>query len=68
MMISTSEIKVSCVIEPKFVELAVRELHRAFELDLPPEQRTLDGFRKVDDMGEPLITAGPLPAAFAAKA
>jgi aspartate kinase len=33
MMISTSEIKVSCVIEEKYTELAVRELHRAFELD-----------------------------------
>ena len=32
-MISTSEIKVSCVIEEKYTELAVRELHRAFELD-----------------------------------
>ena len=33
MMISTSEIKVSCVIEEKYTELAVRELHRAFGLD-----------------------------------
>ncbi len=32
-MISTSEIKVSCVIEDKYLELAVRALHRAFELD-----------------------------------
>ncbi|MCS7213259.1 MAG: ACT domain-containing protein [Candidatus Calescibacterium sp.] len=32
-MISTSEIKISCVIKEKFVELAVRELHEAFELD-----------------------------------
>lgn len=32
-MISTSEIKVSCIIESKFLELAVRELHRAFELE-----------------------------------
>ncbi len=32
MMISTSEIKVSCVIESKFTELAVRVLHDAFEL------------------------------------
>ena len=31
-MISTSEIKVSCVIEEKYTELAVRELHSAFEL------------------------------------
>lgn len=33
MMISTSEIKVSCVIEEKYTELAVRVLHSAFELD-----------------------------------
>jgi aspartate kinase len=32
MMISTSEIKVSCVIEDKYAELAVRTLHDAFEL------------------------------------
>ncbi|MCI5165531.1 MAG: aspartate kinase [Candidatus Electrothrix sp. GM3_4] len=32
-MISTSEIKVSCVIEEKYTELAVRALHSAFELD-----------------------------------
>ena len=31
-MISTSEIAVSCVIEDKYVELAVRSLHDAFEL------------------------------------
>jgi aspartate kinase len=33
MMISTSEIKVSCVIEEKYTELAVRELHKAFGLE-----------------------------------
>jgi aspartate kinase len=32
MMISTSEIKVSCVIDAKYTELAVRILHDAFEL------------------------------------
>jgi aspartate kinase len=32
-MISTSEIKVSCVIDDKYTELAVRVLHAAFELD-----------------------------------
>ncbi|WP_456431182.1 aspartate kinase [Thermosulfuriphilus sp.] len=32
MMISTSEIKISCVIEEKFTELAVRALHDAFGL------------------------------------
>jgi len=33
MMISTSEIKVSCVVEEKYTELAVRVLHEAFGLD-----------------------------------
>ncbi len=33
MMISTSEIKISCVIEDKYTELAVRVLHDAFGLD-----------------------------------
>lgn len=33
MMISTSEIKISCVIDAKYTELAVRVLHDAFELD-----------------------------------
>ncbi len=33
MMISTSEIKVSCVIAEKYTELAVRALHDAFALD-----------------------------------
>ncbi len=33
MMISTSEIKVSCVIDEKYTELAVRALHEAFALD-----------------------------------
>ncbi len=32
-MISTSEIKVSCIIEEKYTELAVRSLHEAFALD-----------------------------------
>ena len=35
LMISTSEIKVSCVIDEKFIELGVRVLHEAFELDKP---------------------------------
>ena len=34
-MISTSEIKISVVIEEKYVELAVRALHTAFGLDAP---------------------------------
>jgi aspartate kinase len=35
-MISTSEIKTSVVIDEKYMELAVRALHRAFELDQQP--------------------------------
>jgi aspartate kinase len=34
-MISTSEIKISVVVDEKYLELAVRVLHRAFELDQP---------------------------------
>ncbi|MGX5220089.1 MULTISPECIES: aspartate kinase [Pseudomonas] len=37
-MISTSEIKVSVVIEEKYLELAVRALHTAFDLDAPARQ------------------------------
>ncbi len=33
MMISTSEIKISMIIEEKYAELAVRSLHNAYELD-----------------------------------
>ena len=33
MMISTSEIKISCVIDEKYMELAMRALHAAFGLD-----------------------------------
>ncbi|MDX1669640.1 MAG: aspartate kinase, partial [Limnobacter sp.] len=35
-MISTSEIKVSVLIDDKYMELAVRALHRAFELEVEP--------------------------------
>jgi len=34
-MISTSEIKISVVIDEKYMELAVRALHKAFNLDQP---------------------------------
>ncbi len=37
-MITTSEIKISVVIDEKYMELAVRALHTAFELDLPAAQ------------------------------
>ena len=36
-MISTSEIKTSVVIDEKYLELAVRALHTAFDLDKPAE-------------------------------
>jgi aspartate kinase len=32
-MIATSEIRISVAIEEKYLELAVRVLHKAFELD-----------------------------------
>ncbi|HYB51465.1 MAG TPA: aspartate kinase [Burkholderiaceae bacterium] len=34
-MISTSEIKISCIVEDKYMELAVRALHKAFGLEQP---------------------------------
>src|SRR5208337_2033401 len=39
LMISTSEIKISCVIEDKYGELAVRVLHEAFDLGQPPSKK-----------------------------
>jgi len=36
-MISTSEIKISVVVDEKYLELAVRALHDAFELEQPAE-------------------------------
>jgi aspartate kinase len=38
-LISTSEIRISCVIEEKYTELAVRVLHSAFGLDEIAEER-----------------------------
>jgi aspartate kinase len=35
-MISTSEIKISVVVDEKYLELAVRVLHKVFELDQQP--------------------------------
>lgn len=35
-MISTSEIKISVVVDEKYLELAVRTLHQAFDLEQPP--------------------------------
>jgi|GEM_PF-109477 len=39
LMISTSEIKITCLIEEKYLELAVRALHDAFGLDRPGGDR-----------------------------
>ncbi len=39
-MISTSEIKISCVVNEKYGELALRALHDGFALHLPVEERT----------------------------
>ena len=38
-MISTSEIKISCVIDEKYTELAVRVLHEAFKLGKKPAKQ-----------------------------
>ncbi len=38
LMITTSEIKISVIIEEKFLELAVRSLHSSFELEKEPEE------------------------------
>ena len=40
-MISTSEIKTSVVVDEKYMELAVRVLHREFELDKPPVEEKM---------------------------
>lgn len=40
-MISTSEIKISVVINEKYLELAVRALHSAFELEKPAVEETM---------------------------
>ncbi len=42
MMISTSEIKISCVIDEKYLELAMRALHSAFGLDQGPSPLAAD--------------------------
>ncbi len=41
LMISTSEIKISCLIEEKYTELAVRTLHEAFGLDKEPQMESI---------------------------
>ena len=41
-MITTSEIKISVIIEEKFLELAVRSLHSSFGLDKEPKDENVD--------------------------
>ncbi len=41
-MITTSEIKISVIIEEKFLELAVRSLHSSFDLEKEPENESAD--------------------------
>ena len=41
-MITTSEIKISVIIEEKFLELAVRALHSSFELEEEPNDENAD--------------------------
>ena len=42
-MISTSEIRVSCIIEEKYGELAVRVLHKVFNMNKAEEHSPLKG-------------------------
>jgi aspartate kinase len=41
-LISTSEIKISIGVADRYVELAVRALHKAFGLDVQTHQEILD--------------------------
>ncbi len=62
MMISTSEIRVSCVIDKKYTELAVRTLHEAFDLKSDPVAITTaedDAELGLDDDPEPLPSEAP---------
>lgn len=40
-MISTSEIKITVIIEEKYLELAVRSIHSAFQMDRKPEDQSV---------------------------
>jgi aspartate kinase len=42
-MITTSEIKTSVVIDEKYMELAVRALHKAFDLDAGAHRQPSEG-------------------------
>ena len=41
LMISTSEIKVSCIVEQKHSKLAVNALHTAFGMERKPAKKTI---------------------------
>ncbi len=45
--ISTSEIKISCIIAAKYTELAVRALHTGFGLDKPAGRVRREGSREL---------------------
>ena len=42
LMITTSEIKISVIVEEKFLELAVRALHSSFGLEKEPKDENTD--------------------------
>jgi aspartate kinase len=48
-MISTSEIKISVVIDERYLELAVRVLHKAFELERRRSRRRATIFGECDE-------------------
>ena len=50
-MISTSEIKIAVVIDEKYLELAVRVLHKAFELEKGVESARLHLTTRPDGAG-----------------
>ena len=50
-MISTSEIKISVVLDEKYLELAVRAIHDAFDLETEPKEDTDCGGDEPMDSG-----------------
>ena len=46
-MISTSEIRVSCIIEEKYGELAVRVLHKVFNMNEAKKNSALKGNERI---------------------
>ena len=63
-MISTSEIKISCVVDKNRGADALRAVHAAFELDKPEENRTYGGTQHhPGTKAEDVSTAAPAPKA-----